>query len=50
MYLILFKKGENIITPLPYTAYFKINNNLDNLKHGCIVKTRRMWHFQTNRM
>ena len=30
MYLILFEKGENIKTPLPYTAYFKINNNLDN--------------------
>ena len=30
MYLILFEKGENIKTPLPCTAYFKINNNLDN--------------------
>ena len=30
MYLILFEKGENIKTPLPYTKYFKINNNLDN--------------------
>ena len=32
MYLILFEKGETIKTPLPYTAYFKINNKLDNLK------------------
>ena len=28
----LFEKGENIKTPLPYNTYFKINNNLDNLK------------------
>ena len=28
MYLILFENGENIKTPLPCTAYFKINNNL----------------------
>ena len=28
----LFEKGENIKTPLTYDTYFKINNNLDNLK------------------
>ena len=33
MYLILFENGENIKTPLPCTAYFKINNKFFEAVH-----------------